>query len=141
MRNSFSFSYREFKWELKLTDEIVVIDCNSGAGKTLMMDSLEELSVLPEFNFVRVFNYKTRDLAKQIKSCENNLIFIDNGELMLDNDVVHAIYYDLTNQFVIAAHNLHGLEVSLNDFKKLVYDEHQKLFRLEDAYAKLFSMA
>lgn len=139
-KNNLKFNFYGISWDLDLCDKITILDCNSGAGKTMMMDSLEELAVLPEFSYIKVFNYKTVRLLSELNKCKDNLIFIDNGELLLTPEVNNAIFFDTTNQFVIAARDLKGLEISLYDFKKPIYEKESRTFRLEAAYAEVLPM-
>ena len=136
-KNNLKFNFCGINWNLDLCDKITILDCNSSAGKTMMMNSLEELAVLPEFSYIKVFKYRTVHLLSELNRCRDSLIFIDNGELLLTPEVNNAIFFDTTNQFVISTRNLKGLEVSLYDFKKLIYEKESHTFRLEDAYAEI----
>lgn len=96
---------RGIRFSLDLRGRIVVIDGNSGTGKTFLWSTIKTLQDAPstrdKVKNILLLNYKSENVEEKIKSSEGNLIIIDNGDLILSPDMAHYISFDYANQYLI----------------------------------------
>ena len=108
----FSLSY-----DLVFNDRITLVGGDSGTGKTVLYDILEDLKQTEEYNAIKLFNYKSEDVLEKLKQCRNNFVVIDNADILMDDEVRRFINFEFSNQYMLFLRNCDGLNVSDKSFK------------------------
>lgn len=89
---------------------------DSATGKTYLYQILEDIRMMPEYNAIRLFNYKTEEFHENLKRCRDNFIVIDNGDILLDADDRRFINFETSNQYLLFLRNCDGLNLSPDSF-------------------------
>lgn len=113
------FQAAPFSYELSFEDRITLVGGDSGTGKTVLYDMLEDLKLTEEYHAIKLFNYKSENLLENLKKCRNNFIVIDNADILMDDDIRHFINFEFSNQYMLFLRNCDGLNVSDKSFKVL----------------------
>ena len=114
-----------FLYDLVFDDRITLVGGDSGTGKTVLYQILEDLRLTDEYKAIKLFNYKSDNLLESMKQCRNNFIVIDNADIMIDNDVRRFINFEFSNQYMLFLRNCDGLNVSDKSFKKMKLDNNR----------------
>lgn len=122
---SIVFKADPFSYDLVFDDRIVLVGGDSGTGKTVLYEMLEDLRLTDEYKAIKLFNYKSDNLFESIKQCRNNFIVIDNADIMIDDDVRRFINFEFSNQYMLFLRNCDGLNVSDKSFKVLKLDNNR----------------
>ncbi|MCC8152147.1 MAG: ATP-binding protein, partial [Lachnospiraceae bacterium] len=78
------FKADPFSYDLRFEDRITLVGGDSGTGKTVLYDMLEDLKQTEEYNAIKLFNYKSDDVLKHLRQCRNSFIFLDNEDIQID---------------------------------------------------------
>ncbi|MGE9889247.1 ATPase [Mediterraneibacter faecis] len=114
-----TFQAAPFFYELSFDDRITLVGGDSGTGKTVLYEMLEDLKLTDEYHAIKLFNYKSEELAENLKKCRNNFIVIDNADILINDDIRKFINFETSNQYMLFLRNCDGLNVSDKSFKEL----------------------
>ena len=114
-----TFQAAPFFYELSFDDRITLVGGDSGTGKTVLYEMLEDLKLTDEYHAIKLFNYKSEELAENLKKCRNNFIVIDNADILINDDIRKFINFETSNQYMLFLRNCDGLNVSDKSFKDL----------------------
>ena len=120
-----TFRADPFSYDLVFEDRITLVGGDSGTGKTVLYEMLEDLRLTDEYKAIKLFNYKSDNLLEAIKQCRDNFIVIDNAEILIDDDVRRFINFEFSNQYMLFLRNCDGLNVSDKSFKVLKLDNNR----------------
>ena len=120
-----TFKADPFSYDLIFDDRITLVGGDSGTGKTVLYEILEDLRLTDQYKAIKLFNYKSDNLLESMKQCRNNFIVIDNADIMIDNDVRRFINFEFSNQYMLFLRNCDGLNVSDKSFKKMKLDNNR----------------
>lgn len=123
--NRITFKADPFSYDLVFEDRITLVGGDSGTGKTVLYEMLEDLRQTEEFKAIKLFNYKSDDVAEQLKQCKNNFIVIDNADIMMDDEVRKFINFEFSNQYMLFLRNCDGLNVSDKSFKIMKFEDNK----------------
>lgn len=112
-----TFKADPFSYELIFDDRITLVGGDSGTGKTVLYELLEDLKLTEQYKAIKLFNYKSDNFLETIKQCQNNFIVIDNADILINDDVRRFINFEFTNQYMLFLRNCDGLNVSDKSFK------------------------
>ena len=115
--NKIVFLADPFSYDLVFNDRITLVGGDSGTGKTVLYDILEDLKQTEEYNAIKLFNYKSEDVLEKLKQCRNNFVVIDNADILMDDEVRRFINFEFSNQYMLFLRNCDGLNVSDKSFK------------------------
>ena len=99
------FKADPFSYDLEFDDRITLVGGDSGTGKTVLYEMLEDIRLTDEY--------------KAIKQCRDSFIVVDNADCMINDDVRRFINFELSNQYMLFLRNCDGLNVSDKSFKVL----------------------
>lgn len=99
--NKIAFQADPFSYDLVFEDRITLVGGDSGTGKTVLYDMLEDLKQTEEYNAIKLFNYKSEDVLEKLKQCRNN--------------------FEFSNQYMLFLRNCDGLNVSDKSFKVMKF--------------------
>ena len=119
---SIVFKASPFSYDLKFADRITLVGGDSGTGKTVLYEMLEDIRLTDMYKAINLFNYKSDNFLEEIKQCRNNFIVIDNADTLINNAVRRFINFELSNQYMLFLRNCDGLNVSDKSFKVLKAD-------------------
>ena len=89
-----AFKADPFSYDLVFDDRITLVGGDSGTGKTVLYEMLEDLRLTDEYKAIKLFNYKSDNLLESIKQCRDSFIVIDNADIMIDDDIRKFINYN-----------------------------------------------
>ena len=122
---SIAFKADPFSYDLEFEDRITLVGGDSGTGKTVLYEMLEDIRLTDRYNAIKLFNYKTDNFLEAIKQSRNNFIVIDNADNLINDDVRKFINFELSNQYMLFLRNCDGLNVSDKSFKVLKFDNNK----------------
>lgn len=120
--NKIVFQADPFSYDLVFDDRITLVGGDSGTGKTVLYDILEDLKQTEEYNAIKLFNYKSEDVLEKLKQCRNNFVVIDNADILMDDEVRQFINFEFSNQYMLFLRNCDGLNVSDKSFKVMKFE-------------------
>ena len=120
-----TFKAASFSYDLTFDDRIILVGGDSGTGKTVLYEMLEDIKLTEEYKAIKLFNYKSDDFLEAIKQCRNSFIVIDNADCMINDDIRRFINFELSNQYMLFLRNCDGLNVSDKSFKVLKLDNNR----------------
>ena len=106
-----TFKAAPFSYDLTFDDRITLVGGDSGTGKTVLYEMLEDIRLTDEY--------------KAIKQCRDSFIVIDNADCLINDDVRRFINFELSNQYMLFLRNCDGLNVSDKSFKVLNFDNNR----------------
>lgn len=118
-----AFRATPFSYNLIFDDRITLVGGDSGTGKTVLYEMLEDLKFTDEYQAIKLFNYRSESFSESLKACRNNFIVIDNADILLDDDIRQFINFEFSNQYMLFLRNCDGLNVSDKSFKLLKFNE------------------
>lgn len=65
-----TFKAAPFSYDLTFDDRITLVGGDSGTGKTVLYEMLEDIRLTDEYKAIKLFNYKSDDFQKQSNSVE-----------------------------------------------------------------------
>ena len=98
---------------------------DSGIGKTVLYEMLEDLRLTDEYKAIKLFNYKSDELLESMKQCRGRFIVIDNADILIDDEVRKFINFEFSNQYMLFLRKCDGLNVSDKSFKVLKLDNNR----------------
>ena len=107
---------------MEFDDRITLVGGDSGTGKTVLYEMLEDIRLTDKYRAIRLFNYKTDNFLEAIKLCRDSFVVIDNADYLINDDVRRFINFELSNQYMLFLRNCDGLNVSDKSFKVLRFD-------------------
>ena len=125
-----TFLAASFFYDLSFDDRITLVGGDSGSGKTVLYEILEDLKLTDEYHAIKLFNYRSENVRENLEKCRNNFIVIDNAAILIDDDIRRFINFEFSNQYMLFLRNCDGLNVSDKSFKVLKLDG--KKITLED---------
>ena len=130
--NRIAFQAAPFSYDLIFDDRITLVGGDSGTGKTVLYEMLEDLRLTEDYQAIRLFNYKTDDFSKSLMQCRNSFIVIDNADILLDDEIRKYISLDDKNQYLIIGRNPKNLFTTSDNLFELVSEKkgEQTEFRL-----------
>ena len=114
-----TFKADPFLYDLLFDDRITLVGGDSGTGKTVLYQMLEDLRLTDEYKYIKLFNYKSDNLLNSIKQCRESFIVIDNADVLINDDIRRFINFQFSNQYMLFLRNCDGLNVSNKSFKVL----------------------
>lgn len=117
--NQITFKADPFSYALIFDDRITLVGGDSGTGKTVLYEMLEDLRLTDEYKAIKLFNYKSDNLLESIKQCRANFIVIDNADILINDEIRKFINFEFSNQYMLFLRNCDGLNVSDKSFKVL----------------------
>ena len=122
---SITFKADPFLYDLEFDDRITLVGGDSGTGKTVLYEMLEDIRLTDEYSSIKLFNYKSDDLLGAIRQCEERLRGVDNADNLMSDDVRRFINFEVSNQYMLFLRNCDGLNVSDKSFKVLKFDNNR----------------
>lgn len=120
-----TFKADPFSYDLVFEDRITLVGGDSGTGKTVLYEMLEDLRLTEEYKAIKLFNYKSDNLLEAIKQCRDNFIVIDNADILITDEVRRYVNFEFSNQYMLFLRNCDGLNVSDRSFKILKFDNNR----------------
>ena len=120
-----TFKADPFLYDLVFDDRITLVGGDSGTGKTVLYEMLEDLRLTDEYKEIKLFNYKSDDLLESMKQCRDRFIVIDNADILINDEVRRFINFESSNQYMLFLRNCDGLNVSDKSFKVLKLDNNR----------------
>lgn len=112
-----SFKADPFSYELVFDDRITLVGGDSGTGKTVLYELLEDLRLTEKYKSIKLFNYKSENMKESLIKCKNNFVVIDNADILIDDEIRKFINFEFSNQYMLFLRNCDGLNVSDKSFK------------------------
>ena len=119
------FKADPFSYDLKFDDRITLVGGDSGVGKTVLYEMLEDIRLTDEYKAIRLFNYRSDDFQNTIKQCRDSFIVVDNADNLINDEVRKFINFELSNQYMLFLRNCDGLNVSDKIFKVMKFDNNK----------------
>lgn len=123
--NRITFRAAPFSYDLVFEDRITLVGGDSGTGKTVLYDMLEDLKQTVEFNAIKLYNYKSEEIIEQLKRCRNNFVVIDNADILMNDEIRKFINFEFSNQYMLFLRNCDGLNVSDKSFKVMKFEDNK----------------
>ena len=114
-----AFQEAPFFYNLSFDDRITLVGGDSGTGKTVLYEILEDLKLTDEYHAIKLFNYKSENILEDLKKCRNSFVVIDNADILITDDIRKFINFEFSNQYMLFLRNCDGLNVSDKSFKVL----------------------
>ena len=70
-----TFKADPFSYNLEFDDRITLVGGDSGTGKTVLYEMLEDLRLTDEYKAIKLFNYKSDHSQSRLKSAEIVLLW------------------------------------------------------------------
>ena len=96
-----TFKADPFSYDLEFDDRITLVGGDSGTGKTVLYEMLEDLRLTNEYKAIKLFNYKSDNL--------------------INDEIRRFINFEPSNQYMLFLRNCDGLNVSDKSFKVLKF--------------------
>ena len=119
------FEAAPFLYDLEFDDRITLVGGDSGTGKTVLYEMLEDIRLTDEYKSIKLFNYKSDNLIESIKQCRDSFNVVDNADLLINDEVRRFINFEFSNQYMLFLRNCDGLNVSDKSFKVLKFDNNR----------------
>lgn len=126
-----AFKADPFSYNLEFDDRITLVGGDSGTGKTVLYEILEDIRLTDEYKAIKLFNYKSDNFMESIKKCRDSFIVIDNADFLINDEVRQFINFESSNQYMLFLRNCDGLNVSDKSFKVLKLDNNRIILKEE----------
>jgi ABC-type bacteriocin/lantibiotic exporter with double-glycine peptidase domain len=120
-----TFKADPFSYDLMFDDRITLVGGDSGTGKTVLYEMLEDLRLTDQYKAIKLFNYKSDNLLEAVKQCKDNFIVIDNADILINDEIRRFINFEFSNQYMLFLRNCDGLNVSDKSFKVLKLEDNR----------------
>ena len=120
-----TFKADPFSYDLEFNDRIKLVGGDSGVGKTVLYEMLEDVRLTDEYRAIKLFNYRSDNFQEAIKQCRDSFIVVDNADNLINDEVRKFINFELSNQYMLFLRNCDGLNVSDQSFKVLKFDNNK----------------
>ena len=114
-----TFKADPFLYNLEFDDRITLVGGDSGTGKTVLYEMLDDLKLTDQYSAIKLFNYRTENMKECLMRCQDSFIVIDNADILIDDDIRRFINFEFSNQYMLFLRNCDGLNVSDKSFKVL----------------------
>ena len=114
-----TFKADPFLYNLEFDDRITLVGGDSGTGKTVLYEMLDDLKLTAQYSAIKLFNYRTENMKECLMRCQDSFIVIDNADILIDDDIRRFINFEFSNQYMLFLRNCDGLNVSDKSFKVL----------------------
>lgn len=114
-----TFKAEPFSYNLVFDDRITLVGGDSGTGKTVLYEMLEDLRLTEQYKMIKLFNYKSDNIWETLKQCRNNFVVLDNADILINDDIRRFVNFECSNQYMLFLRNCDGLNVSDKSFKIL----------------------
>ena len=114
-----AFQAAPFSYDLSFDDRITLVGGDSGTGKTVLYEMLEDLRQTDAYHAIKLFNYRSENIQEDLETCRNNFIVIDNADILINDEIRRFINFEFSNQYMLFLRNCDGLNVSDKSFKVL----------------------
>lgn len=113
---------------LVFDNNLILLIGNSGNGRSFIFQILDELKTYD--SRIETFNYKdlNRFYLETLENLKGKLIVIDNADILLDVPKRQYIAFDATNQYLLIGRDPSDLMITLENFKRVAFDEDTKTF-------------
>ena len=81
------FKADPFSYDLEFDDRITLVGGDSGTGKTVLYEMLEDIRLTDEYKAIKLFNYKSENMKESLMKCRDCFIVIDNADIQIDDDI------------------------------------------------------
>ena len=122
---SITFKADPFSYDLEFDDRITLVGGDSGVGKTVLYEILEDVRLTDEYRAIKLFNYRSDNFSESIKQCRDSFIVVDNADNLINDEVRKFINFETSNQYMLFLRNCDGLNVSDKSFKVLKFDNNK----------------
>ena len=122
---SITFKADPFSYDLEFDDRITLVGGDSGVGKTVLYEILEDVRLTDEYRAIKLFNYRSDNFSESIKQCRDSFIVVDNADNLMNDEVRKFINFELSNQYMLFLRNCDGLNVSDKSFKVMKFDNNK----------------
>lgn len=119
------FKADPFSYDLVFYDRITLVGGDSGTGKTVLYEILEDLRLTDQYKAIKLFNYRSDHLLESVKQCRDNFIVIDNADILINDEIRRFINFEFSNQYMLFLRNCDGLNVSDKSFKVLKLEDNR----------------
>ena len=82
-----SFEAAPFSYELFFDDRITLVGGDSGTGKTVLYEMLEDIRLTEKYNAIKLFNYKSENMKENVIKCRDCFIVIDNADILMNSSL------------------------------------------------------
>lgn len=120
-----AFKADPFSYDLEFDDRITLVGGDSGTGKTVLYEMLEDIRLTDEYRAIRLFNYRSDNFSEALKECKDSFIVVDNADNLMNDEVRRFINFEVSNQYMLFLRNCDGLNVSDKSFKILKFDDNR----------------
>lgn len=120
-----TFKADPFSYNLEFDDRITLVGGDSGSGKTVLYEMLEDIRLTDDYKAITLFNYKSDNFQESVKQCRDRFIVIDNADILINDEVRKFINFEFSNQYVLFLRNCDGLNVSDKSFKVMKIDNNR----------------
>ena len=120
-----TFKADPFSYDLMFDDRITLVGGDSGTGKTVLYEMLEDLRLTDQYKAIKLFNYKSDNFLEAVKQCKDNFIVIDNADILINDEIRRFINFEFSNQYMLFLRNCDGLNVSDKSFKVLKLEDNR----------------
>lgn len=114
-----TFQAAPFSYDLSFDDRITLVGGDSGTGKTVLYEMLQDLKMTDSYRAIKLFNYQSENIWESLEKCRDNFIVIDNADILIDDEIRKFINFEFSNQYMLFLRNCDGLNVSDQSFKIL----------------------
>ena len=122
---SITFQADPFSYNLEFDDRITLVGGDSGTGKTVLYEMLEDIRLTDEYKAIKLFNYRSDNFGEALKQCKNSFVVVDNADYLIDDEARKFINFELSNQYMLFLRNCDGLNVSDQSFRILKFDNNK----------------
>ena len=96
-----TFKADPFSYNLEFDDRITLVGGDSGTGKTVLYEMLEDLRLTDEYKAIKLFNYKSDHFSESIEKCRDSFIVVDNADNLMNDEVRSFINFEPSNQYML----------------------------------------
>ena len=100
-----TFQVAPFFYKLSFDDRITLVGGDSGTGKTVLYNMLEDLRLTEQYHAIKLFNYKSDQVVENIKKCRNCFIVMDNADILINDELRKFINFEFSNQYMLFLRN------------------------------------
>lgn len=126
-----SFIADPFSYDLQFDDRITLVGGDSGTGKTVLYEILEDLRLTSKYKEIKLFNYKSDNFIEAVKQCRNNFVVIDNADSLITDEIRRFINFEVSNQYMLFLRNCDGLNVLDKSFKVLGFNKSGRIILVD----------
>ena len=123
-----TFKADPFSYDLEFEDRITLVGGDSGTGKTVLYEMLEDIRLTDEYKTIKLFNYKSDDFLKAINQMREEKIDIIYLDPRYKTDFIKIAIEELIKNEIITKDTLIIIET---DEKERVIKQIEKTNEIE----------